>query len=417
MSYHRRYLHDFLAKRPTNFRAILITGPRRSGKSTLCKEILKDWGGKSYVTFDTPLEQARFANDPLGYLRALATPVVLDEVQNVPEIFNYLKVIIDENPESACDYILTGSQQFQMMNKVSESLAGRILIKELYPFSLGEMRESSAKKIQFNFETILALKDNFSLGESLLNKEQVLKYVSSGGFPPAALNSIEEQRNEWFNSYVETYIQRDLRSLSNVQNLSSFSRFISLIAGRTAQIINASELGKDIGVNYKTAQHYLSLLETSYLWKSLPPYYKVGSEKRLSKSPKGIFLDTGLAMFLIGLSLSGIERNPLCGAMFESLVIGEFLKLAACFGKRVALCHFRAGESAEVDLVIEHGSQIIPIEIKCSASIDSSWGKGIKVLKNIAKIPTGNISYVISLNPQIIPLGEGIVNVPISCFI
>lgn len=416
--YNYRYIQEIFIERPRLFRAILITGPRRSGKSTLCKKLQESWGtAGSYVSFDTPLEQARFQSDPQGFLRSLKVPVVLDEVQNVPELFNYLKVLIDEQAEGGCDYILTGSQNFQMMHKVSESLAGRILVKELLPFSLGEIREAPSERIKKNLQSMLTLHDEFDIEKNAVEyfqRDQVLSLLSRGGFPPAALSDNENERLEWFHSYVETYVQRDLRALSNVQNLSSFTRFVSLVAGRTAQMINYSELGKDIGINYKTAQHYLSLLEASYLWRTLVPYYKHSSEKRLTKSPKGIFLDTGLAMFLAGVHPSTLERNQLLGNLFETLVIGECIKLCAAFGHKITPCHFRAGESSEVDLVLEYGSTLVPIEIKCSATPDSSWGRGIQTLRKVAGLSESHTGYVLSLAPEVRPIAPGILNVPLS---
>jgi uncharacterized protein len=417
MAYKYRFLQAILETPPKGFRAVLITGPRRSGKSTFAQHIQKKWGGGSYVSFDTPLEQARFISDPVGFISSLKVPAVLDEVQNIPEVFNYLKSVIDLRPDAGCEYILTGSQQFQMMHRVSESLAGRILIKELLPFSWAETRQSESAPIRENIKKILERNPDIHTEHSssrYLEKSSILDMLATGGFPPAVLSSSVTERAEWFNSYLETYVQRDVRALSNVQNLTNFSRFVNLVAGRTAQVINYSELGKDIGVNYKTAQHYLSLLESSYLWRSLPPFYKLDSEKRLSKSPKGIFTDTGLAMFLTGAHAEGLDRNPLFGALFESLVIIELSKLFTAFGERVSLCHFRVGNSAEVDLVIEYGNAVIPIEIKGSASIDSSWGKGIKVLREVAKLPRQQVSFVISLSPQVIQLAPGIWNIPLT---
>ena len=417
MEYKQRYLQHYLDRQPANFRALLITGPRRSGKSTLSKMLLEKWGGSTYIPFDTPSEQNRFSADPEGFLRSLRLPVVLDEVQNVPQIFNYLKKIIDEKPSAGCDYILTGSQQFQMMRHVSESLAGRILIKELLPFSCSEARGVQADKIRNNFQSLLELKDIFSLPEGALSKDEITEVISYGGFPPIQVMSRESERLDWFNSYVETYIQRDIRSLSNLHDLTQFSRFVSLVAGRTGQIINYSELGKDIGVNYKTAQHYLSLLSTSYLWKSIPPYFKAGSEKRLSKSPKGYFLDTGLTMFLTGLRLEGLEKNPLLGQLFESFVFSEFLKLSFAFGERVTPMHFRIGEKVEVDLVLEVGQRLVPIEIKFSGTLDRSWGRGIQVFKEVAGLPKESTGYVISTHPQVMPIGNGVINLPIQAFL
>jgi len=415
--YKYRYLQRNLERRPSEFRALLLTGPRRSGKSTLCKHLQTIWGGGSYVSFDTPLDQARFRADPEGFLATLKTPAVLDEIQNVPDLFQYLKALIDREPHRGLDYILTGSQHFQMMHRVSESLAGRILIKELFPFSLAELTDAEPDRVLSNISKILELNPSIELSErhrSFSTRDSIRHLLAVGGFPQASFAQSQQAREEWFSSYTETYIQRDIRALSNVHNLSTFSRFVNLVAGRTGQVINYSGLGKDIGVSYKTAQHYLSLLETSYLWRSLAPFYKASSEKRLSKSPKGIFTDSGLGIYLVGLNEDGIERNPLLGAFFESFVVMEIVKLVAALGARVQFCHFRAGESAEVDLVLEHGRAIIPIEIKCSASVDPSWGKGIRVLREVLDTDSKQRGFVVSLHSEVKEIQAGVWNLPIT---
>lgn len=417
MQYNYRYLQYNLQLPPEHFQALLITGPRRSGKSTFSLHIQKLWGGGSYVTFDTPLEQVRFKEDPEGFFLSLKTPAVLDEVQNVPEIFNYLKAQIDKNPHKRCSYILTGSQQFQMMRHVSESLAGRILIRELHPFCLAEILQTRESRIKKNIDKILNSDVSLDLdvnSKNVIDKSFIAKALAQGGFPQVVLAPSAQDQTDWFNAYVETYVQRDVRALSNVQDLAKFSRFVTLVAGRSAQIINYSELGKDIGINYKTSQHYLSLLETSYLWKSMPPFFKAGSEKRLSKSHKGIFADSGLAMFLLGLHANSVQRNPLFGALFESFIIMEMTKLFAAFGHRVNLLHFRTGEKHEVDVVIEQGLSLIPIEIKCSSTIDSTWGKGIKVFRKVVGQDEKYTGFILSLHPEIKQLPGNVWNIPLA---
>jgi predicted AAA+ superfamily ATPase len=417
MPYKHRILQQILTKRPSAFPVVLINGPRRAGKTTLAKIILTAWGGSSYYSFDTPADQARFAADPEGFLRSLSRPVILDEVQNVPEIFNYLKKIVDEKDDKRCDFILTGSQQFQVMRHVSESLAGRVLIKELLPFCSAEIEEHSFARVTNNLSAIIHDKDVFELPSSLLAKDQILEKIALGGFPQVHEMSSTAERFDWYASYVETYIQRDLRALSNIQNLATFSRFVTLVAGRSSQIINYSEIGKDLGINYKTAQHYLSLLSASFLWRSVPPYFTAGSEKRLSKSPKGYFLDTGLAMFLVGLTREGLERNPMLGALFESYIFSEFCKILEGMSERASLMHFRAGEYHEVDLVLEVGSKVIPIEIKFSGTPHSDWGKGIRAFRQVAGRTASSLGYVLSLHPASFRLAEGVVNVPVQALI
>ena len=334
MAYNYRYIQDNLLQPPSQFSALLITGARRTGKSTLAEALLKAWGGSEYYSFDSPLDIDRFRKDPELFFRNLKTPAVLDEVQQVPDIFSYIKSYVDRHKDNKCLFILTGSQQFQMMKNASESLAGRVLIKDLYPFSLGEMlnTESSIIKKRIGFlldANIAELKANFT------ERDQAIDFVSNhllyGGYPPLIHINDEGSKRDWFLAYLQTYIQRDVRALSNVHDLSLFNRFVSLIAGRCAHIINYSELGKDLGMTFKTAQHYLSLLETSYIWRSIPAYY-LQAEKRLTKRAKGIFLDVGLSNYLTGIfSLESLHRNSCIGMIFESFIISEFIKLLTAF--------------------------------------------------------------------------------------
>lgn len=418
MSYKPRILQHFLADRPRAFRAVLITGPRRSGKSTLARELLKQWGGKGVLQFDTPADQSRFLQDPEGLLRGLGTPLVLDEVQNVPEVFNYLKKLIDENPEGVCDYILTGSQQFQMMKGVTESLAGRVVIKELLPFACCETEDEGRARAVANLTALINDTDPSFVCGRTIGRAEITGRLVTGGFPPVAVREMASiERDEWFSSYLETYVQRDIRALSSLQNLSQFSRFVHLCALRTAGIINYSEIGKDIGVNYKTAQHYLSLLISSYIWKVLPPFYPSGSEKRITKSPKGLLLDTGLASYLVGASEDSLERHPLYGNLFETFVICELIKLSVVSSKRLQFFHCRVDERREVDLVLEVGNRVIPIEIKASGTVDSSWGRGLVTFKKLVKEAQQGPGFVISLNPDFGQIGPGVYNLPIGCFL
>lgn len=304
-----------------------------------------------------------------------------------------------------------------MMRHVTESLSGRILIKELLPFAVVEAREEGLIRARRNCEALLGQKPEFELPERHLDRAHVIAHIVRGGFPQMHAKISASDRDEWFNSYLGTYLQRDIRSLSAVQDLASFARFVQLVAGRTGCVINYSELGKDIAVTYKTAQHYLSLLEGTYLWRPLPAFYPAGSEKRITKSPKGIFLDTGLASYLTGLSEHAIERNPLFGNIFESFVVAEVIKLAGTLGKRVLYSHFRARERVEVDLVLETGGTIIPIEIKSGGTICADWARGIQACKAAADLPRDHRGYVISLHPDVLSLGDGVMHVPLTAFL
>lgn len=291
------------------------------------------------------------------------------------------------------------------------------MIRELLPFSRREACESDPSQVLANAERLLRLDTALlPVGAPIGKTRTLFELLAAGGYPQAALAASERDRNDWFHSYVETYVQRDVRALSTLPDLSLFSRFVMMMAGRTAHILNYSELGKDLGINYKTAQHYLSLLEASYLIKTLLPFAPSGSEKRLSKRPKGAFVDSGLAHFLTGQHVDGLERSPMLGTLFESFVIAEFVKLFAAVGARVTPLHFRAREDAEVDLIIEHGTTLIPIEIKCSSSVSPSWGRGIKAFREVAGLPKTHPGFVLSLYTELKQIAPDVWNLPLGVF-
>lgn len=415
MDYKYRYLQDNLAQRPQYFPVVLVTGPRRSGKSTLANKLLQSWDGVSSFSFDTPEEISRFRSDPQLFFQEIKTPVVLDEIQNVPEIFRYIKSQTDNSPDKHCQFLLTGSQQFQMMRHVTESLAGRILIRELHPFSFGEITNAPVKQVKAAVAALLEGNPEYFRNSShagLLSAQQILQAILLGGYPPIYELESESLRRDWYRAYVQTYIQRDIRDLSAIHDLSVFNRFVGLVAGRSAHIINYSELGKDLGVSYKTAQHYLSLLETSCIWRSMPAYHKK-SEKRLVKAPKGLILDTGLLCFLTGIfTTESLERNPQLGMIFESYVLSEIMKLTSSLNFDAQYFHFRTGSGSEVDCVIEANGQLIPIEIKFSSTRRADWGKGIEIFRKTFPKEMITMGFVLSLDPEVFAVTRHSYNIP-----
>lgn len=417
MQYKYRYLQEKCSSSRPFYPVQLIVGPRQAGKSTLANKLLDEWGGGSRFSFDTPQEIARFRSDPELFFLALAYPALLDEVQHVPEIFQYVKAHVDKQPSRDCRMILTGSQQFHMMQHVSESLAGRVLIKELYPFCVAEVQERDKAIVAARLSDLLtgALPQGHHRAVGVLPPSAILESILRGGYPPVWLLPDLEHSREWLKSYLQTYIQRDIRDLSQVQDLSLFHRFVQLLAGRTARLVNYSELGRDLGINYKTVQHYLSLLEASYIWKTIPPFFR-NAEKRLVKSPKGIMLDAGLVCLLTGIfSVESFEASPLRGAVFGSFVISELMKLCSAFSFDVQLFHFRSAGGVEVDVVIEYGSRFIPIEIKFSAAAHRAWGTGVSRFNAIFKKSNNlGLGYVISLHPEMFFLNRETLNVPLG---
>jgi hypothetical protein len=343
---------------------ILLTGPRQSGKTTLCRSVFP---AKPYLNFES-LENQEFAEkDPKGLLEKYPDGAVFDEIQRCPQLLSYIQVRLEEHKKKGM-YILTGSQNLLLLRSVQQSLAGRVAILELLPFSLDEIRGKIS-------------------GHSI---EQV---IYTGCFPGVwneKLNPTEAMRG-----YVRTYVERDLRQIINVKNLSTFQKFLKLCAGRIGQILNLSSIGNDLGISHTTIREWLSVLEASYIIYLLPAYYK-NLNKRLVKSPKLYFMDTGLACYLLGIeSHKHVSQYPLYGSLFENLIVTEMLKYFYDDARNAPLYFFRDKIGNEVDLVIERSQDIVGVEVKAGRTINSEWFKGLNYLSKIAKINvlSGHLVY------------------------
>ena len=341
--YISRLLYPSLAKALQYFPAVLITGPRQSGKTTF---LLQEGGkGYSYVSFDDPLERNFAISDPNGFLdRFDDKPVILDEIQYVPEILPYLKIRIDRKREQYGRWILTGSQQFQLMKNVSESLAGRIAILELLPFSW----EENKQVYENNVENVIWL----------------------GGYPEPSL--MQEKRDLWIRSYIQTYIERDIRQLHNVTDLRQFELFTTVCAARHGQSFNMADISRQTGISQPTVKSWAGILEASYITFFLPPYFK-NFGKRLNKAPKIYFLDTALVCALTRQpSGSAALAGSMGGAFFEGWVVGETIKAFTSLGRKPDICFWRSHDGLEVDLLIQIGTKIHPVEIKLTATPTSN---------------------------------------------
>ncbi len=308
-----------------------------------------------YVSLES-IEDRNFAvSDPKGFLGRFPDGAVLDEIQRVPELLSYIQVIVDESPQTG-QFIITGSQNFELLNTVSQSLAGRTAIARLLPFSLAE---------------IASLQSIKSIDELLYQ-----------GFYPRIYDK-HLNPTEALSFYFNTYVERDLRLLINVKDLSRFEIFLKLCASRCGQVVNFSSLGNDCGVNHNTIKSWLSILEASYIIKLLPPFYS-NLGKRLIKAPKLYFIDPGLAAFLLGIQkVEHISAHPLRGALFENFVIAELLKNRFNMGKTDNLYYLRDSKGHEVDVLLDYGLYVDMIEIKSSQTITGDHFKGLKYFRNI----------------------------------
>jgi len=338
---------------------LTITGPRQSGKTTLCRKVFPD---KPYVNLEAP-DDRRFAHeDPRGFLAAYPDGAVLDEIQRVPELLSYIQQIVDEK-QRAGQFIVTGSQQFEVLNTISQSLAGRTALLKLLPLSIEE----------------LAAAQRLSSVDSLLLKGFYPRIHAHGLAPTQALGD-----------YLVTYVERDIRQLVNVKDLAHFEKFVRLCAGRVGQLLNLQSLGNDVGVSHTTARAWLTLLEASYIVFLLQPWHGNFSKRQI-KSPKLYFYDVGLAFFLLGLeSEAQVRRDPLRGNLFENLAVVEALKFRLNRGKQSNLYFYRDGKGNEVDLLLAYGRDLFPVEIKSGATIAPDFFKGLKTFAKVAgELPWG----------------------------
>jgi hypothetical protein len=365
-----------------SFPSIVLTGPRQSGKTTLLKNIL---GGYTYTTFDDPLSRERALSDPNLFLDTLGEKIIIDEIQYVPNLLSYVKMRIDQKRDVPGRFIFTGSQQFPLMKNIGDSLAGRIAVFELLPFSITE---------QSNLKKGHSTKEHF--------KEACLR----GCFPEPFSNPYID-RDIWYGSYFQTYLERDVRGLYNIGNLRGFQQFIQLLAARCSEVLNLSDFSKDLGISISTLKTWISVLESSRIIYLLMPYYN-NLGKRITKSPKLYFLDTGFICYLSGIkTFEQILLGPLSGKLFENFIIQESVKHFIHKGKRPPLYYFRTNNQLEVDLVIEKTIQkILPVEIKLTETpriADSAYILRFKNLYPNLSIETG---AVVSLTDQTIPLNR-----------
>lgn len=386
-----RVLAKTILKALKTFPAIVITGPRQSGKTTLLKMLFSKT--HRFVSLENPDVRMRAREDPLGFLEENSPPVIFDEIQYVPELLSYIKTRIDQKRKPG-QWIFTGSQNFTLMQGVSQSLAGRAAVLSLLPFSCLERinQADKTKNItswirELNVQQIC--KDKISLSEFMLR----------GNYPEIA-SKRKVDRQLWCGSYISTYLERDVRNIAQIGDLSQFERFLRLCAVRTGQILNLSEVAKDIGISVPTAKRWLSILEMGYQIYLLYPYYK-NLGKRLVKSPKIYFNDTALASYLLGLhDKETLVKSPSFGNLFETMIVNDFLKRFLHFGQMPSMYYLRTRDKLEIDLVIEIGQYLHLFEIKSAMTITSKHATSllrmISELKSVAK--TASIIYRSQVN-------------------
>lgn len=342
------------------FKAIAVVGPRQSGKTTLVRYV---FSSKPYVNLENPDIRLFATEDPRGFLSNYPQGAILDEIQRVPQLFSYLQEILDNSNETGL-FILTGSNNFLLQENISQSLAGRVGYLQLLPLSVSEIGDLTTD-----------------------SNELMLR----GGYPAIYQQNIPAHK--WYANYIRTYVERDVRLIKNIGDLQVFEKFLRLCAGRVGQLLNMSSLAVETGVDVKTIGAWLSVLEVSFVVFRLQPYHQ-NYNKRIVKMPKLYFYDIGLALALMGVEEpSQVQLHPFRGAIFENMVVVEFLKQRLNVGKNPNLYFWRDNVGNEMDLLLERTNEIVPIEIKSGQTITSDYFKGLLFWNKMTDTQGGYVVY------------------------
>ena len=382
------------------YKIVLVTGPRQIGKTTMLKKIKEK--DRNYISLDE-LEIRRLAiDDPKLFLQKYQPPIIIDEIQYAPDLLSYIKRIVDESDEKGL-YWLTGSQQFQLMKNVSESLAGRVGIVNMYSLSTAEKTGITNKVFEpENPENLFDLDVN-----------KLFDDIFKGGMPDYCINNIP--REDFFNNYITTYLERDVRDLTQVGDLNTFYKFLISIAARTGEVLNYNNIAEDVGISPNTVKNWVSILEASGIIYLLQQYSNV-ELKRAIKNPKIYFLDTGLCAYLCKWSNKDVlESSSVSGHYLETYVISELVKNYKCNSTNIGIYYYRDKDDKEIDLILYKDETLYPFEIKKSSKPNKEMLKNFYVLNSTKKkIGKGG---VICLYPDIIPLNENNNSIPISCIL
>ena len=361
----KRDLEQQLIKMANSYPTVTVTGPRQSGKTTLVKKVFPDM---EYVNLEAPDLRARIEEDPRGFLRQRKDKgIIFDEIQRLPDLLSYIQVLVDENNKPG-QYILTGSHQFALSKAITQSLAGRTALLTLFPFSFNELTNSNIT-------------------------QELDLYLLKGFFPKHYASDLDFTTIN--RNYIQTYVERDVRDIINIKDLSNFQKFLRLCASRVGQILNKHSISNELGISIHTVTSWLSILEASYITVLLQPYYE-NFGKRIIKSPKLYFTDVGLAAHLLGIhDQNQMSRDPLRGQLYENMVVMELYKNRYNQGLEADYYFYRDNNQNEVDLIYRIGSKLVPIEIKSSETFHKQFLKNLKLFNKICgnKDNIGSIIY------------------------
>jgi uncharacterized protein len=383
MQFVARMIEPLVLEACRAFAAIVITGPRRSGKTTLLRRLFPR---AHYALLEDPDVLSRVRSDPRAFLDALPRPALLDEIQNAPELFGYIRARIDARPRERGRWLFTGSQEAPLMQGVTESMAGRAALLQLPPLSLAETPRAT---------------------------------LLHGGYPEALARP--DGRALWFSSYIQTYLERDVRAVTSIRDLSTFRRFLGLVASRHGQILNKTDIAAPLGVSVPTVAEWLSILEITGQIILAPPYFE-NFGKRLIKSPKLYLGDSGLACHLLGINTQAeLERSPFLGALFEGYVAAEILKSQASQGRRKELYHFRDQQGLEVDFLFpDRQGRLRMVECKASKTVQPAMARGLAALRQAAGAKAAQLTVVHRPSPsapQMRALSPGVEALDVEAFV
>lgn len=408
--YIERALEPVILQAAREFPAVVLTGPRQSGKTTLLKHLFGQ--EYRYVSLEPPDVRAAAASDPRGFLGMYGPPVIFDEVQYAPDLLPYIKERIDAARERYGQYLLTGSQNLLLMERVTESLAGRTAMLRLLPLSRREVDGRPEAPLPWELNRPTAARRACQQAGGTLSYRDIWDGFLRGGYPELAAHP-KRDITLWHASYVQTYLERDVRTLRQVGDLMQFQSFLRALAARCAQLLNLAELAHDLGVAVNTAKAWLSVLEATYQVIVLRPYFaNVG--KRLVKTPKVYFADVGTLCYLAGLrDPEHAASGPMGGAILESAVLSEIVKTLVHRGVESPVYFWRTSTGTEVDILVETAQKLIPIEVKLSATPQPSMASGIRALRKDLgdRVAPG---YVVHLGEARLPLGPDVTALPFA---
>ncbi len=399
--FYPRIVSSQLSDAMKHFPVILLTGARQAGKSTLILTMLDN-----YITLDDIVAYASARTDPHMFINSLKKPVVIDEIQKVPELLSAIKFNVDRKRANG-SYLLTGSANILAYKDTADTLAGRIAIFELLPLSCKEMSAKSENVIDIFFSG--NLKD---ISLPSLDSERIINQIINGGYPEVQKIDTPRGRYMWFSSYIRTYIERDVRDIGELRNLDKFIRMYNMLTSRSGNMLNKSDIARDTGIDAKTLDNYLELLELVYQVYMLKPYNR-NINKRFAKTGKLFFTDSGILSHLLGISTSeDFTASPYKGNIFETFIFTELLKAVRYAEKPSNIFFYRTFDRKEIDFIVERGKSIVSVEVKFSKTVTKEDFRHIAALKtDINNLKAG---YVLYMGEQLLPFGANLFAVPVS---